>query len=179
MLFTHFGISGPLVLSGSRALLDYGFTGCVARIDLKPGLSDDKLRARVARDLQLYSKKSLKNAMVDLLPARLIPAVIVCAGLSPETRADTVGKAGTARLSEALKGVRLTIKAPRPASEAIVTAGGVKTSQINPATMESKRTPGLFFCGELIDVDAFTGGFNLSIAFATGHAAGIGAVSGL
>ena len=177
MLFTHFGVSGPLVLSGSRALLDYGFKGCTAKIDLKPGLSDEKLRARIARDFQLYSKKSLRNAMADLLPARLIPVVIAEAGLVPETRADTVGKAGAAKLSEVLKGLKLTIKAPRPASEAIVTAGGVRTAEINPSTMESKLTPGLYFCGELIDVDAYTGGFNLSIAFATGHVAGTSARS--
>ena len=175
MLFTHFGVSGPLVLSGSRALLDYGFSGCTARIDLKPGLSDEKLRARISRDMELFSRKGLKNAMTELLPSRMIPVVIDCAGLSPEQRADSIGKAGVAKLSEALKGLPLTIKSPRPMSEAIVTAGGVRINEINPATMESKIVPGLFFCGELIDVDAYTGGFNLSIAFATGHVAGTNA----
>jgi len=177
MLFTHFGISGPLVLSGSRVLLDCGFVGCIARIDVKPGLSDEKLRARITRDFELYSKKSLKNAMSDLLPLSLIPIVIDVAGLNPDNRADTIGKAGIAKLSEALKGLPLTIGAPRPASEAIITAGGVRTAEINPSTMESKITPGLYFCGELIDVDAYTGGFNLSIAFATGHVAGVNAAS--
>ncbi|MCL2060091.1 MAG: NAD(P)/FAD-dependent oxidoreductase [Oscillospiraceae bacterium] len=175
MLFTHFGISGPLVLSASRAMLDCGFAGCTARIDLKPGLSDEKLRDRISRDFAFYARKSLKNAMVDLLPSRLIPVAIACAGLDPERRADTAGKAGIAKLSETLKGLPLTISAPRPASEAIVTAGGIKTPEINPSTMESKLVPGLYFCGEVIDVDAYTGGFNLSIAFATAHAAGTAA----
>jgi len=179
MLFTHFGVSGPLVLSGSRALLDYGFSGCTARIDLKPGLSDEKLRARISRDMELFSKKSLKNAMTELLPARLIPVVINNAGLLPEQRADTIGKTGIAKLSETLKGLPLTIKSPRPMSEAIVTAGGVRIDEINPATMESKLAPGLYFCGEMIDVDAYTGGFNLSIAFATGHVAGASAAKAL
>jgi predicted Rossmann fold flavoprotein len=179
MLFTHFGISGPLVLSGSRHLLDCGFSGSAARIDLKPGLSDEKLRARIGRDFELYAKKRLKNAMSDLLPTRLIPVVIACGGLDPEGRADAVGKAGRAKLSEILKNLPLTIRAARPASEAIVTAGGVKTSEINPSTMESKRMPGLYFCGELIDVDAYTGGFNLSIAFATGMLAGKSAAAAL
>jgi predicted Rossmann fold flavoprotein len=176
MLFTHFGISGPLVLSASRAMLEYGFTGCTARIDLKPGLSDEKLCNRIARDFGFYAKKRLKNAMDDLLPSRLIPVVINAAGLDPDSRSDSVGKSGIAKLSEAMKGLTLTISAPRPPSEAIITAGGVKTSEINPSTMESKLAPGLFFCGELVDVDAYTGGFNLSIAFATGHVAGINAV---
>ena len=176
MLFTHFGISGPLVLSASRALLDRGFAGSSARIDLKPGLSDEMLRARIERDFELYGKKRMRNAMVDLLPKRLIPVLLNSAGIDPECRADTIGKAGIARLSEAMKGLALTISAARPASEAIITAGGVKTSEINPATMESKLSPGLFFCGEVIDVDAYTGGYNLSIAFATGHVAGKSAI---
>ena len=176
LLFTHFGVSGPLVLSASRAMLDTGYTGCVAKIDLKPGLSDEKLKARITRDFTVYAKKRLKNAMIDLMPARLIPIVIFNAGLDPENRADAIGKAGIAKISEAMKGLALTISAPRPPSEAIITAGGVKTDEINPATMESKLTPGLFFCGEVIDVDAYTGGYNLTIAFATGHTAGINAV---
>jgi predicted flavoprotein YhiN len=113
--------------------------------------------------------------MADLLPARLIPALIDNAGLNPEGRADSIGKAGIAALSETMKGLPLTIKAPRPPAEAIITSGGVATNEINPSTMESKLTPGLFFCGELIDVDAYTGGFNLSIAFSTGHLAGLSA----
>jgi len=172
MLFTHFGVSGPLVLSASRALLDHGFTGCIAKIDLKPGLSDEKLRARILRDFEMFSKKSLKNAMSELLPSRLIPVVIASAGFGTEQRADSIGKAGAAKLSEAMKGLAMTISAARPMSEAIITAGGVNVNEINPATMESKIVPGLFFCGEVIDVDAYTGGFNLSIAFATGHVAG-------
>ena len=179
MLLTHFGISGPLVLSGSRALLDHGFPGCVARIDLKPGLSDEKLCARITRDFSFYAKKQLINAMADLTPRSLIPVIIREAGLDPNQRADLAGKAGVAKLSEAMKGLKLTIRAARPASEAIATAGGVKTTEINPSTMESKIVPGLYFCGELIDVDAYTGGFNLSIAFATGHVAGKSAAARL
>ena len=175
MLFTHFGISGPLVLSGSRALLECGFAGSEARIDLKPGLSDEKLQARINRDFALYSKKRLKNSMDDLLPSRLISVIIAEAGLDPETRTDCVGKAGIAKLSETMKGLKLKIKASRPASESIVTAGGVKTSEINPSSMESRLVPGLFFCGELIDVDAYTGGFNLTIAFSTGRLSGVSA----
>ena len=179
MLFTHFGVSGPLVLSGSRALLDCGFAGCAAKIDLKPGLSDEKLRARIARDFEFYAKKQLANAMADLLPARLIPVVIEYAGLEPALRADRAGAAGVAKLSETLKNLPLSISAARPPDEAIVTAGGVRTDEINPAAMESKIVPDLYFCGELIDVDAYTGGFNLSIAFATGHVAGFSAAAAL
>jgi predicted Rossmann fold flavoprotein len=172
MLFTHFGISGPLVLSGSRSLLDCGFSGSTARIDMKPGLTTEKLSARISRDFSMYEKKQLRNAMKDLLPESLIPVVVAQSGLDPESRAGTLGKRGVSQLTETIKGLRLTVAAARPAAEAIVTAGGVKTSEINPSTMESKIVDGLYFCGEIIDVDAYTGGFNLQIAFSTGFLAG-------
>jgi predicted Rossmann fold flavoprotein len=175
LLFTHFGISGPLVLSGSRHLPEDGaggFAGCAAALDLKPALSHETLCNRITRDFTAYAKKSVPNALRALLPARLIPAAVALSGLEAGGTAAGVGKAGKERLAATLKNLRMASRAPRPVAEAIVTAGGVRTSEINPSTMESKLVKGLYFCGELMDVDAYTGGFNLSIAFATGCLAG-------
>ncbi|MDR1060109.1 MAG: NAD(P)/FAD-dependent oxidoreductase [Clostridiales bacterium] len=179
MLFTHFGISGPMVLSGSRQLLGCGFAGCAARIDLKPGLTREKLRDRIARDFDMYRKKRLRGALCDLMPRALIPVAIASAGMDAEAPVAAIGKSGVNALADAVKALPLTISGARPIDEAIVTAGGVRTPEINPSTMESKIRRGLYFCGEVIDVDAYTGGFNLSIAFSTGCLAGRSAAASL
>ena len=172
MLFTHFGISGPLVLSGSRYLSKYEFQDCRVSIDLKPGLSEEKLYRRITRDFELYSRKSLRNALKDLLPSGLIPILIEQSGCDGELCVSEITREQKNRLVSVFKGLPLTVTASRPIAEAIITAGGVKTTEINPSTLESKRVPRLYFCGEVLDVDAFTGGFNLSIAFSTGFLAG-------
>ena len=179
MLFTHFGVSGPIVLSGSRNLLGCGFEGCAGRIDMKPGLTPEKLEARIMRDLAANARKSLRNAVFGLLPSRMVPIALGIAGMDGAASASGVGRRGAARLASTLKGLPFTVAGARPIAEAIVTAGGVRTPEANPSTMESKLVPGLFFCGELLDVDAYTGGFNLSIAFATGALAAKGAIASL
>jgi predicted Rossmann fold flavoprotein len=168
-----------MVLSGSRQLLDCGFAGCAARIDLKPGLTHEKLRDRIGRDFSMYRKKRLRAALADLMPRALIPVAIAGAGMDAETPVAAIGKSGVNRLADAIKALPLTISGSRPIDEAIVTAGGVRTQEINPSTMESKIRRGLYFCGEVIDVDAYTGGFNLSIAFSTGCLAGRSAAASL
>jgi predicted Rossmann fold flavoprotein len=175
MLFTHFGISGPLVLSGSRHIMDYGFNGCHASIDLKPALSEEKLYARLTRDFEMYSRKILKNSLGDLLPSKLIPVIIGHSGIEENTPVNGIEKEKRMAIVKLLKNLELRIKRSRPIDEAIVTSGGVCVDEINPSTMESKISPGVYFCGEVLDVDAYTGGFNLSIAFATGRLAGISA----
>ena len=170
LLFTHFGVSGPLVLSASSCVdLKKGVT---LLLDLKPGLSPQQLDARLVRDFEKYSRKRLINAMVDLLPGRMIPAVIKEAGLDPEKPVNQLARQEREALCAALKGMKMTVREFRPIEEAIVTRGGVSVREINPSTMESKLVRGLYFAGELLDVDAYTGGFNLQIAFSTGCLAG-------
>ena len=173
MLFTHFGVSGPLVLAASSHLRTA--KGARLLIDLKPGLTPEKLDARLSRDFASFSAQHLVNAMHALLPARLIPAVIAAAGLSPVLQAAQVTRAQRRALGEALKNLPLTVRAFRPVEEAIITTGGVSVREVDPKTMESKKLPGLYIAGELLDVDAHTGGYNLQIAFATGRAAGLAA----
>ena len=174
MLFTHFGVSGPIVLTLSRKaafLLDEG-KFVELSINLKPALTPEQLSARVLRDFEKYKRKSIKNALIDLLPSSLIPIVLDLAYIDEEKHIDTVTQAERRRLIETLRGFRLTITKTRPIDEAIVTAGGISTKEINPKTMESKLIQGLFFAGEVIDIDGFTGGFNLQAAFSMGNAAG-------
>ena len=174
MLFTHFGVSGPIVLTLSRKaafLLDEG-KFIELSINLKPALTPEQLSARVLRDFEKYKRKSIKNALIDLLPSSLIPIVLDLAYIDEEKHIDTVTQAERRRLIETLRGFRLTITKTRPIDEAIVTAGGISTKEINPKTMESKLIQGLFFAGEVIDIDGFTGGFNLQAAFSMGNAAG-------
>ncbi len=173
MLFTHFGVSGPVILSASRHLLSYDFKNIKLIIDLKPALSEEKLDERIQRDFEKYSRKQFKNSLDDLLPQKLIPVVIRLSEIVPEKPVHQVKKEERRRLVQLLKGLETTITGARPIKEAIVTAGGVKTNEINPSTMESKKVKGLFFAGEIIDVDAYTGGFNLTIAFSTGYLAGL------
>jgi predicted Rossmann fold flavoprotein len=171
MLCTHFGVSGPLVLTASRHLV--GVANARVTIDLKPGLSPEQLDARLQRELTAGGSKHLKNIMGTLLPVSLIPVVLGIAGLDPDLPCHAITKLQRRTLGETLKRLELHITRPRPIAEAIVTSGGVSTREINPGTMESKLVPGLFFAGEVIDVDGYTGGFNLHIAWATGRLAGM------
>lgn len=170
MLFTHFGVSGPLVLSASAHIKN--IEGAKIKIDLKPALDMSQLDKRICRDFEEAGKKHLQNSLDKLLPKALIPVIIKLVGLDPHKEVCSLTKAERMMLLEAIKNLELTVKKARPVSEAIITAGGVSTSEINPSTMESKLVSGLYFAGEVIDVDAYTGGFNLQIAFSTGYLAG-------
>ena len=170
MLFTHFGISGPIILSASAHIKDK--IPCRAEIDLKPALDMAALDKRLIRDFEKFSKKHIINSLDELLPKALIPVIIrlVCIDAHKETAQLTkLERTGIARIIKALP---LTVIGTRPIEEAIITSGGIKVSEINPSTMESKLIEGLYFAGEIIDVDAYTGGFNLQIAFSTGALAG-------
>ncbi len=170
MLFTHFGISGPTVLSAS-AHIGKG-EGWKLSIDLKPALDEHKLDERILRDLDQYQNRAMENALTDLLPRSMIPVVLRRLGVEPGLQANSFTRHNRRCLVELLKHFTLDITGKRPVSEAIITSGGVKAGEIDPKTMESKKVPGLYFAGELIDCDAYTGGFNLQIAWATGYAAG-------
>ncbi len=170
MLFTHFGISGPTVLSAS-AHMGKG-SGWSLGIDLKPALEEHKLEDRILRDLELYQNRSMENALTDLLPRSMIPVVLKRLEVDPAMQANSFTKASRKALVELLKGFSVEITGKRPVAEAIITSGGVKVSEIDPKSMESKKVPGLYVIGELLDCDAYTGGFNLQIAWATGFAAG-------
>ena len=177
MLFTHFGVSGPIVLSGSRVLHKYMdekrcVNGIKGRIDLKPALDNKKLDLRVQRDFQKYINKELKNSLYDLLPEKLVPIIISLTKIGESKKVNVITAEERKRIVELLKGLEFEINELRPIDEAIITAGGVCTDEINPSTMESKIVNGLYFCGEVIDVDAYTGGFNLQIAFSTAFLAG-------
>ncbi len=172
MLFTHFGISGPIVLSASSHIKNVDREEYIIKIDLKPALDKDQLDKRICRDFEKYIRKQLINSLDDLLPKALIPVIIDLAGIDPHKAVNIVTKEERGKLVEILKNLPLTVKGFRPIDEAIITSGGIKVSEINPQTMESKLVSGLYFAGEIIDVDAYTGGFNLQIAFSTGYLAG-------
>lgn len=174
LLFTHFGISGPVVLSMSSHIKDIESENKL-EIDLKPALDEETLDARILRDFEKYSKKHLANALDDLMPKALIPVIIKKAGLEEHKTVCNITHAERLRLVHTLKQLPLTLKAFRPVDEAIVTSGGVKVSEINPSTMESKKIKGLYFAGEVIDIDGYTGGYNLQAAFSTGYLAGMSA----
>ena len=171
LLFTHFGVSGPTVLSASAHLKGK----CRLVIDLKPALDEGKLNDRILRDLEMYQNRSMENALTDLLPRSMIPVVLSRLGIDPSMQANSLKKQQRRALVELLKAFSLEITCKRPVEEAIITSGGVKTGEIDPKTMESKKVPGLYFAGEIIDCDAYTGGFNLQIAWATAYAAGVAA----
>jgi predicted Rossmann fold flavoprotein len=174
MLFTHFGVSGPIILSLSRKtaqLLEEG-SFVELMIDLKPALTFEQLDARVLRDFEKYQRKEMKNALKDLLPGRLIPPVLDGAYIEPDRMVNSITKEERHRLVNVLKGLLVTVTKTRPIAEAIVTAGGVDVKEINPKTMESKLIKNLYFAGEVVDVDAYTGGYNLQAAFSMGAAAG-------
>ena len=168
LLFTHFGISGPTVLSASAHLKG---NNCRIVIDLKPALEESKLDERILRDLHMYQNRSMENALTDLLPRSMIPVVLDRLGIDPSMQANSLKKQQRRALVELLKGFAVEITGKRPVAEAIITSGGIKVSEIDPKTMESKLVSGLYFAGEIIDCDAYTGGFNLQIAWATAYAA--------
>ena len=170
LLFTHFGVSGPTVLSASAHLKE---DGCRLVIDLKPALEEGKLNDRILRDLELYKNRSMENAMTDLLPRSMIPVVLRRLEIPDDLQANSLTKQQRRELVGLLKAFPLDILGKRPVEEAIITSGGIKTSEIDPKTMASKKVPGLYFAGEIIDCDAYTGGFNLQIAWATAYAAGM------
>jgi len=172
MMFTHFGVSGPVVLSASRHILKYDYRDVVFIIDLKPALTEEQLDLRLQRDFNKYSRKQFKNSLGDLLPKMLIPVFVELSGIPPEKPVHQVTKEERQQIGKLLKNLAFEITGARPLDEAIVTAGGVSVKEIVPNTMESKLVKGLFFAGEIIDVDAYTGGFNLTIAFSTGYTAG-------
>lgn len=171
MLFTHFGISGPIVLSASCNMTDYS-KGYTAHIDLKPALDKDALDARILRDFSENINKAVSNSLSRLLPKKLIPVILDRWGIDPAKKCNSVTKEERRALLERIKDFKIEISNPRPIEEAIITSGGVRVSEINPKTMESKITKGLYFAGEVIDTDAYTGGFNLVIAWSTGMLAG-------
>lgn len=174
LLFTHFGVSGPTVLSASCHLKG---EGCRLVIDLKPALEEGKLDERIRRDLEMYQNRSMENALTDLLPRSMIPVVLRRLDIPASLQANSLTKQKRRALVELLKAFTLDIQGKRPVSEAIITSGGVKVSEVDPKTMESKLIPGLFFAGEILDCDAYTGGFNLQIAWATAYAAGSAAAA--
>jgi len=172
MLFTHFGISGPLVLSASSNMKKVGEKEYTAFIDLKPALSLEQLDGRVLRDFNEQKNKDFANSLDKLLPRNMISVIVRLSKIQPDTKVNQINREQRKGLCELLKAFPLHITKTRPIQEAIITSGGVSVKNINPATMESKILNGLYFAGEVIDVDAFTGGFNLQIAFSTGYLAG-------
>lgn len=170
LLFTHFGVSGPTVLSASAHLKG---DGCKLIIDLKPALDIGKLNDRILRDLEQYRNRSMENALTDLLPRSMIPVVLKRLLIDPAMQANNLKKEQRRALVSLLKEFTIEITGKRPVAEAIITSGGIKVSEINPKTMESKLISGLFFAGEIIDCDAYTGGFNLQIAWSTAYCAGM------
>lgn len=172
LLFTHFGVSGPTVLSASCHLKG---EHCRLVIDLKPALEESKLDERIRRDLELYQNRSMENALTDLLPRSMIPVILRRLEIPADLQANSLTRQKRRALVEELKAFSVLIAGKRPVSEAIITSGGVKVSEIDPKTMESKLISGLFFAGEILDCDAYTGGFNLQIAWSTAFAAGAAA----
>lgn len=172
MLFTHFGLSGPMVLSASAHMHDMSPGRYRISVDLKPALTPEQLDARIQRDFERNRNRDFMNSLGALLPRKLIPVAVRRSGISPEMKCNQITREMRRNLAEMLKDFTFSITGFRPIAEAIVTSGGVKVSEINPKTMESKLVSGLYFAGEIIDVDAYTGGFNLQIAFSTGRLAG-------
>ena len=170
MLFTHFGVSGPLVLSASTYYREGA--DCLLTIDLKPALSEEQLDKRLLREFDANQKKQFKNTLTELFPSRLIPVMIELSGIAPETKVCEITKAKRADFVKVIKHLELTVTGTRGFAEAIITRGGVSVKDVNPSTMESKRVKNLYFAGEVLDLDAMTGGYNLQIAWSTGHLAG-------
>lgn len=175
LLFTHFGVSGPIILSMSRDIGVYIYRQgqkVILKIDLKPALNEEKLDERLLRDLDKYSRKQFKNSMHDLLPQKMIPVFIALSGIDPDKPCHQISRGERHELIKLFKNFTLTVTGTRPIAEAIVTAGGINVKEVDPRTMESKRVKGLYFAGEVLDVDGYTGGYNLQAAFSTGYAAG-------
>ena len=176
-LITHFGLSGPLILSASAHIQNLGMKKYTAYIDLKPALSEEELDRRILSDFQKYTNRDFVNALSDLLPNLLIPYIIAESGIPERIKVNVISKEQRKTLLSLLKALPFELARFRPIDEAVVTSGGVSVKEINPKTMESKIASGLYFAGEVIDVDAYTGGFNLQIAFSTGALAGKSAAS--
>lgn len=175
MLFTHFGVSGPLILSASAHMRHFGSKQYDISIDLKPALNEKTLDRRLLSDFEKHKNNDFINALGELLPRKMIPVIIQCAGIDPRCKVHSVTKEQRRKLLSLLKAFPIEIAGARPLSEAIVTTGGVSVREISPKTMESKKTGNLYFAGEVLDVDGYTGGFNLQIAWSTGYLAGISA----
>ena len=171
MLFTHFGVSGPLVLSASSHMRRFGEARYELRIDLKPGLDEKKLDARLLRDFEKYANRDFANSLGDLAGKTMIPVLVRLSGIPAETKVNSITREQRHELLRLLKSFPVSIIGPRPIDEAIVTSGGVSTKEINPRTMQSKLVGGLYFAGEVMDLDAYTGGFNLQIAWSTAYVA--------
>lgn len=172
MLFTHFGVSGPLILSSSSCMDASAIAEYSLCIDMKPALDEKQLDSRILRDFDKYLNRDIQNALVDLLPQKMIPIVLGLSNIQPNLKTNQITKEQRLLLLNNIKSLTIHPKAFRPIEEAIITSGGIKTTEIDPKTMQSKLVSGLYFAGEIIDVDAFTGGFNLQIAFSTGHLCG-------
>lgn len=171
MLFTHFGVSGPLVLSASSHMRNFGSAKYRLEIDLKPALDEKKLDARLLRDFEKYQNRDFQNALGDLAGRTMIPVLVELSGIPPETKVNSITREQRHALLKLLKAFPVSISGPRPIDEAIITSGGICLKEINPRTMESKLVSGLHFAGEVLDIDAYTGGFNLQIAWSTGFTA--------
>ncbi len=173
MLFTHFGVSGPVLLSASSYVAErLKKENLTLSIDLKPALSEEQLDARILRDFEEMKNKQYKNALVHLLPSKLMPVIVERSGISPDKKVNEITREERHRIIRAMKDFRLTLTGLRDYKEAIITQGGVSVREVNPSTMESKLVQGLYFAGEVLDLDAVTGGFNLQIAWSTGYLAG-------
>jgi hypothetical protein len=180
MLFTHFGVSGPIILTLSGLAVEEMIGGKVElSIDFKPALSPEQVEKRLLREFEAGARKKIPNIMANLLPQRMIPVFLQKAGVGPENKGAEIRAEGRKRIVGMLKDWRVPLKRARPLEEAIITAGGVSVKEIHPSTLESKIVRGLYFCGEVIDIDGKTGGYNLQAAFSTGWAAGEGAAKGL
>jgi len=178
MLFTHFGVSGPLILSASAHMRRFGQAEYRLEIDLKPALDEQALDRRLVSDFRRHSNSDFINALDELLPKKLIEPFVCLTGLDPRGKVHDLTREQRRRVLALLKALPVEIAGPRPVEEAIVTSGGVSVKEVNPSTMESKLLPGLYFAGEVLDVDGYTGGFNLQIAWSTGHLAGVSAANG-
>lgn len=172
MLFTHFGVSGPLVLSASAHMRDFSQHKYRLSIDLKPALDEKKLDARILRDFQKYANRDFKNALYDLAGHAMIPVLVRLSGIPEDTKVNAITREQRHKLVELFKYFPVSVTGTRPIDEAIITSGGVSLKEVNPRTMGSKLVPGLYFAGEVLDLDAYTGGFNLQIAWSTGYVAG-------
>ena len=171
MMFTHYGVTGPMILSASSHLGKFERGRYKIVLDLKPALDEKTLDARLLSDFAKFANRDFANSLSALLPQKMIPVIIKRSGIAPDKKVNAITKEERRSLLNALKSFELTVKQPRPISEAIITSGGIDVKELSPKTMESKKVAGLFFCGEIIDVDAYTGGFNLQIAFSTARLA--------
>ena len=179
MLFTHFGVSGPVILSASAHMKNLEREDYKISIDLKPALDFEKLDKRICRDFEQFKNKHIINALDELLPKALIPVIIKLSGIPEHKAVNSITKEERHKLIKTIKELVVSVKEFRPIDEAIITSGGIKVSEINPSTMESKIIDGLYFAGEIIDVDAYTGGFNLQIAYSTGYLAAISIIENM